>query len=166
VLSASRGKNHDDVCPLRVLFLARGSRADSQTGRPISDRQTDSWRAAPGQTVGQTGQFQTDRQKDRQILGARLLGRQSDRQTNFRQTDRQILGARLQGLVVRERGDAEALEDHKLPYCHAGVAACPDLLSAVAAIKPSVYVGMASVGPSFPITREVSGALPSFFHYV
>ena len=60
----------------------------------------------------------------------------------------------LQGLVVRSRGDSDTLADHKLAYCHSEPT-CPDLLSAVKTIKPSVLIGMASMPPTVTFTQEV-----------
>ncbi|MBM3881310.1 MAG: NAD-dependent malic enzyme [Verrucomicrobia bacterium] len=50
------------------------------------------------------------------------------------------------GLVVRGRRD---LAEHKLPYAHEHPG-CPDLLSAIAALKPSVLIGVSGVPQSFP----------------
>eukprot|EP00891_Asterochloris_glomerata_P000579 jgi/Astpho2/579/e_gw1.00013.23.1_t len=59
-----------------------------------------------------------------------------------------------EGLVVRSRGDSDTLADHKLAYCHSEPT-CPDLLSAVKTIKPSVLIGMASMPPTVTFTQEV-----------
>ena len=55
------------------------------------------------------------------------------------------------GLVVRSRGDAEDLADHKLAYCHQKPADAdnyPDLLTAVQTVKPSVILGISSLPPT------------------
>lgn len=71
----------------------------------------------------------------------------------------------LQGLVVRSRGDSDTLADHKLAYCHSEPT-CPDLLSAVKTIKPSVLIGMASMPPTVTFTQEVRSRLqePQVWH--
>lgn len=58
------------------------------------------------------------------------------------------------GLVVRSRADAEELDDHKLPYIQ-DAAPCPDLLSAVKQIHPTVIIGLSDGRPPWKITREV-----------
>lgn len=58
------------------------------------------------------------------------------------------------GLLVRSREDAEELEDHKLPYIEDSEP-CPDLLSAVKKIKPTVIIGASSDAPPFAFTKEV-----------
>ncbi|KAK9818384.1 hypothetical protein WJX72_011776 [[Myrmecia] bisecta] len=62
------------------------------------------------------------------------------------------------GLVCRSRGDSDTLEGHKLPYCHAAPN-CPDLLTAVQTLKPSVLVGISSSTPAFPFTQQVCEAM-------
>ena len=55
------------------------------------------------------------------------------------------------GLVVRSRGDAEDLEDHKLAFLHRKPAeqeTYKDLLTAVQTVKPSVIIGISSVPPT------------------
>ena len=47
------------------------------------------------------------------------------------------------------------LDDHKLPYIQ-DVEDCPDLLSAVQKVQPSVLIGLtAGVAPPFAFTQEV-----------
>jgi malic enzyme len=59
------------------------------------------------------------------------------------------------GLVTRSRADAESLPDHALPYCREGPG-YRDLRSAVAAIKPSVLIGISdSLSPSVQFCRGV-----------
>lgn len=58
------------------------------------------------------------------------------------------------GLLVRSRADAEGLEDHKLPYIEDSIE-CPDLLSAVKHIKPTVIIGLSKDKPPFAFTKEV-----------
>lgn len=58
------------------------------------------------------------------------------------------------GLIVRNRHDAEELEDHKLPYIEE-TSPCPDLLSAVKKIKPTVIIGLSDGAPPFAFTKEV-----------
>ncbi|KAG2486157.1 hypothetical protein HYH03_015121 [Edaphochlamys debaryana] len=82
------------------------------------------------------------------------------------QTNQTVLDARKklwlvdsQGLVTRERGDSSALESFKLPYCHSAPQA-PDLLAAVRQVKPTVLVGLSTVGePPFPFSQEVLQAM-------
>ena len=62
------------------------------------------------------------------------------------------------GLLVRSRADAEALEDHKLTYIEDSVE-CPDLLSAVKHIKPTVIIGLSKDKPPFAFTKEVLEAM-------
>ncbi len=50
-----------------------------------------------------------------------------------------------QGLVVQGRGELAA---HKVPYAHAH-ASCPDLLSAIEALRPTVLVGVSGMPKSF-----------------
>lgn len=61
------------------------------------------------------------------------------------------------GLVVRERGDSATLDDYKLPYCHSyGGPTAADLRAAVAAVKPTVLVGISNDGtPSFMFDKQV-----------
>lgn len=58
------------------------------------------------------------------------------------------------GLIVRSRADAEGLEDHKLPYIEDSIE-CPDLVSAVKHIKPTVLIGLSKDQPPFAFTKEV-----------
>ncbi len=63
-----------------------------------------------------------------------------------------------QGLVTRERGDSSTLESFKLPYCHSGPGpeGCPDLLSAVQRLRPTVLIGLSTAeAPPFKFTPEV-----------
>lgn len=62
------------------------------------------------------------------------------------------------GLVVRSRADAEDLEDHKLPYIQDG-AECPDLLSVVKQVKPTVLIGLSDGAPPHAFTKEVLEAM-------
>lgn len=63
------------------------------------------------------------------------------------------------GLVVRSRGDADELDDHKLPFCQRQATAekqsCPDLLDAVKTVKPSVLIGISSMPPTITFSEEV-----------
>ena len=63
------------------------------------------------------------------------------------------------GLVTRGRADAESMPDHLLPYCHEGGHVCPDLASAVAAIKPSVLIGISDGNASVRFGRGVVEAM-------
>jgi malate dehydrogenase (oxaloacetate-decarboxylating)(NADP+) len=58
------------------------------------------------------------------------------------------------GLVVRSRGDSDTLANHKLSYCHSEPT-CPDLLTAVRTIKPSVLIGISSITPTVPFSEAV-----------
>lgn len=58
------------------------------------------------------------------------------------------------GLVVRGRQDAEELADWMLPYIQ-DEAACPDLLSAVKHVKPTVLIGLSEGAPTHAFTQEV-----------
>lgn len=59
------------------------------------------------------------------------------------------------GLVTRARADADGAPDHFLPYAHDAPPA-DGLLAAVAAVKPSVLVGVSGGGASVvPFSREV-----------
>ena len=62
------------------------------------------------------------------------------------------------GLVVRSRADAEDLEDHKLPYIQ-DIAECPDLLSAIRHIKPTVLIGLSDGAPPHAFTKEILEAM-------
>ncbi|PRW56101.1 NADP-dependent malic enzyme [Chlorella sorokiniana] len=62
------------------------------------------------------------------------------------------------GLVVRDRADAEHLEDHKLPYAQ-DRAPCDSLLEAVRQIKPTVLIGLSDDAPPHAFDREVCEAL-------
>lgn len=66
-------------------------------------------------------------------------------------------GRRAQGLVVRDRADAETLEDYKLPYAQ-DRPPCdgPTLLEAVQTIKPTVLIGLSDDAPPHAFSREVS----------
>ncbi|KAI8472774.1 MAG: NADP-dependent malic enzyme [Monoraphidium minutum] len=65
------------------------------------------------------------------------------------------------GLVTRSRGDSSTLDDYKLPYCHSGPEErCPDLLSAVQKLKPTVLIGCTQTGPPpFKFDQAVVGAM-------
>lgn len=64
------------------------------------------------------------------------------------------------GLVCRNRGDVVDLEDHKLPYVWEEAQPCPDLLSAVRQVKPTVLIGLtAGAPPPFTFTQEVCEAM-------
>ncbi|GBF99300.1 NADP-dependent malic enzyme [Raphidocelis subcapitata] len=65
------------------------------------------------------------------------------------------------GLVTRGRGDSSTLDDYKLPYCHSGPEAhCPDLLSAVRQLKPTVLIGCTQTGsPPFKFDQPVVNAM-------
>ncbi|KAF8071093.1 ME6 [Scenedesmus sp. PABB004] len=71
------------------------------------------------------------------------------------------------GLVTRSRGDSSTLEDFKLPYCHAGPADCPDLLSAVQTLRPTVLIGCHQAGgpPPFAFDGHVLGAMAENAHH-
>ncbi|EIE23960.1 NADP-dependent malic enzyme [Coccomyxa subellipsoidea C-169] len=58
------------------------------------------------------------------------------------------------GLVTRGRADADSLPDHALPYCHEGPP-CADLAAAVAALRPSVLIGVSDGAPSVEFTRGI-----------
>lgn len=58
------------------------------------------------------------------------------------------------GLITRSRADAESLPDHVLPYCHEGPGHA-DLASAVAALKPSVLIGISEGGQGIPFCQTV-----------
>lgn len=83
-----------------------------------------------------------------------------------RHTNNTIIDARQRiwlfdskGLVVRSRGDAEDLEDHKLTYCHRKPLpdqdSYPDLLTATKTVKPSVLIGISSLPPTISFEQEV-----------
>nr|BAU61574.1 NADP-dependent malic enzyme [Gonium pectorale] len=88
------------------------------------------------------------------------------------QTSQTVLDARKrlwlvdsQGLVTRERGDSSTLESFKLPYCHSAPE-CPDLLSAVKSLKPTVLIGLSTAGaPPFRFTPEVLQAMAGASQY-
>jgi malate dehydrogenase (oxaloacetate-decarboxylating)(NADP+) len=64
------------------------------------------------------------------------------------------------GLVVRSRADAEDLEDHKLPYIQdMNAAECPDLLSAIKQVKPTVLIGLSDGTPPHAFTKEILEAM-------
>ncbi len=58
------------------------------------------------------------------------------------------------GLITRSRADAESLPDHVLPYCHDGPSH-PDLKSAVAALKPSVLIGISESSQTITFCQDV-----------
>lgn len=58
------------------------------------------------------------------------------------------------GLITRSRADAEALPDHVLPYCHDGPSH-PDIKAAVAALKPSVLIGISEGSQGITFCQEV-----------
>lgn len=63
------------------------------------------------------------------------------------------------GLVTRERGDSSTLEDFKLPYCHSG-GSCPDLLTAVRTLHPTVLIGCSTAAPApFAFDKAVCEAM-------
>lgn len=63
-----------------------------------------------------------------------------------------------EGLVVRDRHDAEELADHKLPYAQ-DAPPCPSLLEAVQRIKPTVLIGLSDKAPPHAFTKEVLEAM-------
>ncbi|KAI3436725.1 hypothetical protein D9Q98_006140 [Chlorella vulgaris] len=63
-----------------------------------------------------------------------------------------------EGLVVRDRWDAEHLDDHKLPYAQERPAATT-LLDAVQQVKPTVLIGLSDSAPPHAFTKEVCEAL-------
>ncbi|EFN58521.1 hypothetical protein CHLNCDRAFT_140591 [Chlorella variabilis] len=63
-----------------------------------------------------------------------------------------------QGLVVRDRWDAEQLEDHKLPYAQERPA-IDSLLDAVKQIQPTVLIGLSDKEPPHAFTKEVCEAM-------
>lgn len=63
-----------------------------------------------------------------------------------------------QGLVVRDRFDAEELEDHKLPYAQERPE-CPSLAEAVRQIQPTVLIGLSDEVPPHAFSHEVCEAL-------
>ena len=58
------------------------------------------------------------------------------------------------GLITRSRADADSLPDHVLPYCHRGPSH-PDLKSAVAALKPSVLIGISENSQAITFCQDV-----------
>lgn len=52
------------------------------------------------------------------------------------------VGRGRQGLVTRARADT--VDDHKLAYCHEAEPAA-DVLAAIQAVKPTVYLDIASI---------------------
>jgi hypothetical protein len=56
--------------------------------------------------------------------------------------------------VVRDRWDAEHLDDHKLPYAQERPAATT-LLDAVQQVKPTVLIGLSDSAPPHAFTKEV-----------
>lgn len=66
-----------------------------------------------------------------------------------------------QGLLVRNRGDLDDLPEYMLPYVNDGDT-CPDLVTAIANVKPSVLIGC-SMGVASPFTfnRAVCEAMAS-----
>ncbi len=58
------------------------------------------------------------------------------------------------GLITRSRADAESLPDHVLPYCHNDPGQ-PDLKSAVAALKPSVLIGISESSQAITFCQDV-----------
>ena len=58
------------------------------------------------------------------------------------------------GLITRSRADAESLPDHVLPYCHNDPGQ-PDLKSAVAALKPSVLIGISEGSQAITFCQDV-----------
>ena len=58
------------------------------------------------------------------------------------------------GLITRSRADADSLPDHVLPYCHKGPSH-PDLKSAVAALKPSVLIGISENSQAITFCQDV-----------
>jgi hypothetical protein len=56
--------------------------------------------------------------------------------------------------VVRDRWDAEQLEDHKLPYAQERPPAAT-LLEAVQAAQPTVLIGLSDGDPPHAFSREV-----------
>ncbi|PSC71621.1 NADP-dependent malic enzyme [Micractinium conductrix] len=63
-----------------------------------------------------------------------------------------------EGLVVRDRFDAEHLEDHKLPYTQERPP-CASFAEAVRQIKPTVLIGLSDEVPPHAFDREVCEAL-------
>jgi malate dehydrogenase (oxaloacetate-decarboxylating)(NADP+) len=62
------------------------------------------------------------------------------------------------GLVVRGRADAEELADHVLPYIQ-DAPECPDLVSTLRQVKPTVLIGLSDGAPPWAFTREVCEAM-------
>ena len=58
------------------------------------------------------------------------------------------------GVITRSRADAEALPDHVLPYCHDGPSH-PDIKAAVAALKPSVLIGISEGSQGITFCQDV-----------
>lgn len=52
------------------------------------------------------------------------------------------------------RGDVVDLDDHKLPYISDVESPCPDLLSAVRHVKPTVLIGLSAKKPPFAFTQQ------------
>lgn len=65
-----------------------------------------------------------------------------------------VAASLVQGLVVRDRWDAEHLDDHKLPYAQERPAATT-LLDAVQQVKPTVLIGLSDSAPPHAFTKEV-----------
>lgn len=63
------------------------------------------------------------------------------------------------GLIVRNRPDAEHLEDHKLPYIQDGPEYSEDLLGVIEAVKPSVLIGLSDGPPPFAFSENVLRAM-------
>jgi malate dehydrogenase (oxaloacetate-decarboxylating)(NADP+) len=63
------------------------------------------------------------------------------------------------GLIVRNRADAEHLEDHKLPYIQDGPEYSKDLLGVVKSVKPSVLIGLSDGPPPFAFSENVIRAM-------
>ncbi|KAL6766187.1 MME6 [Auxenochlorella protothecoides x Auxenochlorella symbiontica] len=59
------------------------------------------------------------------------------------------------GLLVRDRPDADAVEDHRLPYVQEEGAAAPSLLDAVRAVRPTVLIGLSAGTPAWAFTQDV-----------
>ncbi|CAD7695703.1 unnamed protein product [Ostreobium quekettii] len=82
------------------------------------------------------------------------------------QTGKTLLEARenvwlldSRGLVTRERGNTGLIESFELPYCHSAPA-CPDLITAVKAIKPTVLIGCSFTSRyPFPFDEHVCRAM-------
>ena len=64
-----------------------------------------------------------------------------------------------QGLVVRDRPDAETLDDYKLPYAQDRPPCAPGLLAAIKETQPTVLIGLSDDAPPHAFGQDVIQAL-------